>query len=206
MRRQRRHAWIYAAATLAIIAASAVKLAQAQTQTQAPATAPSEKPQAAAPEKPQTLPGSAAPAATTKVTAQARAEAVVPDSDRTPLAIKVGDPNLKWAPCPPLFAEGCRVAVLRGDPAKPGADVFFQVPGGYTIVPHSHTSPERMALVTGELEVTYQGRSPVVLQTGQYAYGPAKIPNGAKCRSKDPCTLFIAFDLPIDAIAHEGPL
>ena len=190
----RRNAWIYAAATLAIAAASALSLAHAQ-------QAEAQKPTA-----PQTLPGSAAPAATTKVTAEAKAEAVVPDPARTPLAIKVNDPNLKWTPCPPLFAEGCRIAVLRGDPAKPGVDVFFQVPGGYTITPHSHTSAERMVLVGGELEVTYQGRSPIVLQTGQYAYGPAKAPHGAKCRSQGPCTLFIAFDLPVDAIAYEGKL
>ena len=188
-------AWIYAAASLAIVGAGAISLAHAQ---QAPASA--------TPAAPQTLPGSAAPAATTKVTAQAKAEAVVPDTARTPLAIKVNDPNLKWAACPPLFAQGCRIAVLRGDPAKPGADVFFQVPGGYAIVPHSHTSSERMVLLTGELEVTYQGRSPIVLQTGQYAYGPAKAPHAARCRSQDPCTLFIAFDLPVDAVPYDGKL
>jgi quercetin dioxygenase-like cupin family protein len=185
---------ICAATLLAFAAANTLPLAHAQ------------QPAAATPTAPQTLPGTAAPAATTKVTAEAKAEAVVPDASRTPLAIKVNDPNLKWAPCPPLFAEGCRIAVLRGDPTKPGVDAFFQVPGGYTIAPHSHTSAERMVLITGELEVAYQGRSPIVLQAGQYAYGPAKVPHGAKCRSQDACTLFIAFDLPVDAIAFEGQL
>lgn len=154
----------------------------------------------------QTVPGSAAPAATQKVTATAKAEAVVPDPANTPLAIKVDDPNLRWGPCPPIFAQGCRVAVLHGDPAQPNADVFFQVPPGYTIAAHSHTSPERMVLVTGELEVMYQGRSAVVLQAGQYAYGPAKAPHVGTCRSKVPCTLFIAFDEPVDAMAFEGKL
>jgi quercetin dioxygenase-like cupin family protein len=191
----KRNAWIYAAATLAIAAASALSLAHAQ-----------QPPPAQTPSAPQTVPGSIAPAATSKVTAEAKAVAVVPDPAQTPLAIKVNDPNLKWAPCPPLFAEGCRIAVLRGDPTKPGADVFFQVPGGYTIAPHLHTSAERMVLVGGEMEVTYQGRSPIVLQHGQYAYGPPKAPHGAKCRSREPCTLFIAFDLPVDAIAFDGKL
>jgi quercetin dioxygenase-like cupin family protein len=154
----------------------------------------------------QTVPGSAAPAAVKKVTAEAKAEAVVPDTARTPLAIKVEDPNLQWGACPPLFPKGCRTAVLQGNPAEPGADVFFQVPGGYTVPAHSHTSAERMVLVTGELEVTYQGRSPVVLVKGQYAYGPAKAPHGAKCRSQEPCTVFIAFDGPVDAVAFDGKL
>jgi quercetin dioxygenase-like cupin family protein len=154
----------------------------------------------------QAVPGSAAPAAVKKVTAEAKAEAVVPDMARTPLAIRVEDPNLQWGACPPMFPEGCRIAVLHGNPAAPGADVFFQVPGGYTIPAHWHTSAERMVLLTGELEVTYQGRSPVVLVKGQYAYGPPKAPHGAKCRSQEPCTLFIAFDLPVDAVAYDGKL
>jgi quercetin dioxygenase-like cupin family protein len=97
-------------------------------------------------------------------------------------------------------------ARARRSRGKPGADVFFQVPGGYSIPAHSHTSAERMVLVTGELEVTYQGVSPVVLQAGQYAYGPAKAPHAARCRSQNACTLFIAFDLPVDAVAFEGKL
>lgn len=42
---------------------------------------------------------------------------------------------LQWGPCPPIFPAGCQIAVLNGDPAKPNADVFLRVPGGYTIPP-----------------------------------------------------------------------
>ena len=73
----RRTAWIYAATTLAIAAASALSLARAQ------------QPEDQASTAPKTLPGSTAPAATTKVTAEARAEAIVPDPARTPLATPV---------------------------------------------------------------------------------------------------------------------
>lgn len=155
---------------------------------------------------PQTVPGGTSPAATKTVTAEAKAVAVVPDVERTPLAIKVDDPNLKWAACPPLFPDGCRMTVLHGDPAKPGADLYLQVPAGYRIPAHSHTSAERMVLVTGELEVQYQGRSPIVLQTGQYAYGPAGLAHTAFCRSAGPCTLFIAFDTEVDALPYQGKL
>ncbi len=187
-----RHNAVIYAATVAAILAGAAGASIAFADQAAPAA--------------QTVPGSAAPAPVKKVTAEAKAVALVPDAARTPLAIKVNDPNLQWGKCPPLFPAGCRIAVLHGDPAKPGADVFFQVPGGYAIPAHSHTSPERMVLVAGELEVTYQGVSPVVLQAGQYAYGPAKAPHAAKCRSQGPCTLFIAFDLPVDAMAFDGKL
>lgn len=122
------------------------------------------------------------------------------------LALAAGDPALKWGPCPPIFPVGCETAVLHGDPAKPNADVFLRVPGQYEIPPHSHTSAERMILVTGELQVTYKGQSPATLTVGSYAFGPAKLAHKASCISADPCTLFIAFESAVDAHAHDGAL
>ena len=106
--------------------------------------------------------------------------------------------------CPPIFPQGCELAVLHGDPAKPNADVFLKVPAGYTIPPHWHTSAERMVLVAGRLKVEYTGHPPANLEPGTYAYGPAKAPHTAKCEDAGPCVLFIAFEAPVDAHAAEG--
>jgi quercetin dioxygenase-like cupin family protein len=122
------------------------------------------------------------------------------------LAISSADPSLAWGPCPPIFPEGCTIAVLHGDPTKPNADVFLRVPPQYVIPPHWHSSAERMVLVTGQLKVTYQGEAAALLEAGHYAYGPAKKPHQAECMSSDPCTLFIAFEGAVDAHAHEGGL
>jgi len=123
-----------------------------------------------------------------------------------PLAVPATSPALEWGPCPPVFPAGCEIAVLHGDPAQPNADIFLQVPGGYTIPPHRHTSAERMILVSGRLEVKYQGSDATTLMPGDYAYGPAKLPHRASCMGDKPCTLFIAFEGPVDADAHDGPL
>jgi mannose-6-phosphate isomerase-like protein (cupin superfamily) len=131
-----------------------------------------------------------------------QATAKAEESDR-PLAIKQADAKLSWGDCPALFPPGCKIAMLHGDPAKPGADVFFRVPAGYTIPAHWHTSAERMVLVSGTLDVTYAGHPTVRLETNDYAYGPAKLPHVAKCMSKTPCTLFIAFDEAVDAHPFE---
>jgi quercetin dioxygenase-like cupin family protein len=123
------------------------------------------------------------------------------------LAISPDDPNLAWSACPPLvFAPGCQLAVLHGDPAQPNADVLLRVPGGYRIAPHTHTSAERMILLSGQLEVQYAGSAAVTLDVGDYAYGPPGLAHEAKCLGKTPCTLFIAFELPVDALPHEGAL
>ena len=113
---------------------------------------------------------------------------------------------LQWGPCPPIFPNGCQISVLHGDPAKPNADIFLRVPAGYEIPAHTHTSPERMVLVEGLLRVRYDGAGEEMLSVGEYAYGPARLPHVARCMSSTQCTLFIAFEGPVDAIAHEGAM
>jgi quercetin dioxygenase-like cupin family protein len=120
-------------------------------------------------------------------------------SAATPLAISATDPNLSWGPCPPIFKGSCQIAVLHGDPARPNADVFLKIGGGTELIPHLHTSAERMILVSGRLRVQYKGAKPAVLAVGDYAYGPAGLPHRGICISKQSCTLFIAFEGPVDA-------
>jgi quercetin dioxygenase-like cupin family protein len=120
-----------------------------------------------------------------------------------PLARTAKDAQLKWGPCPAFLPKGCEIAVLHGDPSKNNADVFFKVPGKSVIPRHWHTSAERMVLVAGELHVTYDGHKTAVLKPGTYAYGPAKLPHKAECKSAGACVLFIAFESPVDAVPSE---
>lgn len=107
--------------------------------------------------------------------------------------------ELKWGACPPFIPVGCQIAVLHGNPAENNSDIFFKVPGNFTIPHHWHTSPERMVLLSGTLKVTYDNQKTEVLKTGSYAYGPSKRAHTAFCEKGEPCILFIAFENPIDA-------
>lgn len=129
------------------------------------------------------------------------AQAPVPEQALTQTA---GDAKLKWGPCPPFLPKGCAIAPLHGDPAKDNLDVFFKVPGKSKIPLHWHTSPERMILVAGRLEVTYEGQKTTVMTPGTYGYGPAKRPHSGYCASSTPCILFIAFESPLDAVPVEA--
>ena len=129
-----------------------------------------------------------------------------PAGNEAPLAKAAADGDLEWGPCPEGMPQGCGIAVLHGDPAKPNSDIFLRVPGGSAIPPHAHSSAERMILVGGELEVRYQGAPATLLRAGHYAYGPAKLPHQAQCRSSDPCILFIAFEGPVDVLPVEGTI
>ncbi len=113
------------------------------------------------------------------------------------------DADLKWNPCPPFLPKGCGIAVLNGEPAKNNLDVFFKLPGKSVLPRHWHTSAERMILVAGELHVEYDGQKTAILKPGTYAYGPARKSHSGKCVSKEPCILFIAFELPLDAVPTE---
>jgi quercetin dioxygenase-like cupin family protein len=117
-----------------------------------------------------------------------------------PLVVAASDKALRWGPCPGFLPKGCQIGVLHGDPAKPNVDIFFKVPGKSKIAAHKHTSAERMVLVQGEMQVTYEGHKPVTLKRGSYAYGPAELVHEAACLSTEPCVLFIAFEQPLDAI------
>jgi quercetin dioxygenase-like cupin family protein len=109
--------------------------------------------------------------------------------------------EIAWGPCPEFMPEGCALAVLQGNPAERNADVFFKLAAKTTAPLHTHTSAERMVLVSGEMTVRYEGQEPVVMRAGTYAYGPASLPHEATCSSNQDCILFIAFEEPVDAIA-----
>lgn len=114
--------------------------------------------------------------------------------------VKTWDDNgLKWGPAPAFMPEGTELSVLHGVPSKKNADAFLRMPPKAMIPSHWHTSAERMILVAGELHVTYEGQEKIILKTGGYAYGPAKLSHEAFCASETPCVLFIAFEAPIDA-------
>ncbi len=115
----------------------------------------------------------------------------------------INDTDLQWGPCPPFMPDGCNIAVLHGNPAINNVDVLFKVEGNSFIPNHWHNSPERMILLAGELQVTYDKETTQIMKVGSYAYGPSKKPHTAKCISKEPCILFIAFENPLDAFAIE---
>jgi len=116
------------------------------------------------------------------------------------LVVSHKDKTLQWGPCPAFIPKGCKIAILNGDPAKNNLDIFFKVPGDFNIPYHNHTSQERMVLVSGTLDVTYDNHEKATIHTGDYAFGPAKLPHTAYCHKGDDCVLYIGFVAPLDAM------
>jgi len=58
--------------------------------------------------------------------------------------------DLKWGPAPPAFPVGAQMAVLSGDPSKPGVfTVRAKFPDGYKIMPHWHPTDENVTVLEG---------------------------------------------------------
>lgn len=121
------------------------------------------------------------------------------DNPEKSIAKTIHDSDIVWNPAPDFF-PGCSFTILHGDIAEPNLDFFFRVEPNTEVVNHTHNSAERMILISGEMEVQYEGEKPQILKAGNYAYGPAKKPHRAKCLDKGQCVLFIAMVDPFDAV------
>ncbi|WP_242084281.1 cupin domain-containing protein [Aestuariivivens sediminis] len=109
------------------------------------------------------------------------------------------DESLMWHAAPDFFPD-CSFTILHGEMTKPNLDLFFKIESNTEVVNHTHKSPERMILMSGDLEVQYEGEDPVVVKAGSYLYGPAGKPHRAKCLDNGPCVLFIALVDTFDAV------
>ena len=115
------------------------------------------------------------------------------------IAKTIHDSDIVWNPAPDFFPD-CSFTILHGDISMPNLDFFFKVEPNTEVINHTHKSAERMVLISGEMEVQYEGESPQILKAGTYAYGPANKPHRAKCLNSGQCVLFIAMVEPFDAI------
>lgn len=62
--------------------------------------------------------------------------------------------DMQWDTGPASLPAGAQMAVLYGDPQKPGAFVLrMKLPKGYKIAPHMHKQPEILTVISGNLSL-----------------------------------------------------
>jgi hypothetical protein len=80
--------------------------------------------------------------------------AVAAMSFTAPVWAAHGVEGLKWSDVPPVLPKGAKLAVLQGDPAKPGPFVMrLSAPAGYKVAPHSHAQTENVTVLSGQFMV-----------------------------------------------------
>ena len=61
---------------------------------------------------------------------------------------------VQWGPAPPILPAGAQMAVLQGDPGKPGEyTVRLSAPDGYVVAPHWHPTTENVTVISGTFHV-----------------------------------------------------
>jgi quercetin dioxygenase-like cupin family protein len=88
--------------------------------------------------------------------------------------------TLKWGEAPPALPKGSLMAVLSGDPGKPGPFTLrAKMPAGYTIPPHWHPTDEHLTLISGEVAVgmgeKFDAAAMKTLPAGGFVVMPAEM-------------------------------
>jgi hypothetical protein len=83
-----------------------------------------------------------------------------------------------WKEGPPSLPKGAKIAVLEGDPSKPGPFVFrVKIPDGYRVPPHVHPKMERITVLAGTFNIgmgdKFDESKTRPMPTGTYGYWPA---------------------------------
>jgi quercetin dioxygenase-like cupin family protein len=86
--------------------------------------------------------------------------------------------ELKWQDGPDALPKGAKIAILEGNPSKPGPFVFrVKVPDGYRVPPHTHPSPERITVISGTFYLgmgkTFDETKGKPMPAGTYGQWPA---------------------------------
>jgi quercetin dioxygenase-like cupin family protein len=116
----------------------------------------------------------------------------------------------QWTPAT-LFPPGALLAVLSGDPARPGQSTAeLSLPDGYQVPRHSHPMGERLEIRQGTLLVGTGERFDVsktdTLRTGDTAFTPADVHHHWVARG--PTVVALTFDGPYTMTyvnAYEAP-
>jgi len=89
--------------------------------------------------------------------------------------------DMKWGPAPPGLPAGAQLAVLDGDPSKPGVSFAFRakLPDGYRVPPHWHPTDEQVTVISGSLMVgmgdTLDEKTMTTLAPGAFAKMPRRM-------------------------------
>jgi hypothetical protein len=73
-------------------------------------------------------------------------------ADEMPMPVNTN--AIKWGPAPSFLPAGAKMALLAGDPSKPGIFVLrLDMPKNYAIPAHNHPSSEYVTVISGDSHI-----------------------------------------------------
>jgi len=122
--------------------------------------------------------------------------------------IMIDASELKWGPAPAGLPPGAEVAILDGDPSKPGVPFAMRVklPDGYSVQPHWHPTNENLVILSGTLAMglgdQFDESSMHALTAGGYSKMPRKTNHYVMARGE---TTFQVYGAGPFAITYVNP-
>jgi anti-sigma factor ChrR (cupin superfamily) len=97
--------------------------------------------------------------------------------------------ELKWGEAPPSLPAGAKLAVLEGDPTRPGPfTIRLKVPSGYKVAPHTHPTTEKITVIAGTFNIgsgpTAEWSKAKALKTGGFVVLPAGMQHYASVKGE----------------------
>jgi quercetin dioxygenase-like cupin family protein len=93
---------------------------------------------------------------------------------------------------------GSEGVMLHADPKTGGMDLLVRFPAGHVIAPHFHDSNERVIVVEGQLTLRRAGADAALadtaIDTGGFAFLPAREVQRLSCSSKTRCSFYLMWD------------
>jgi quercetin dioxygenase-like cupin family protein len=85
---------------------------------------------------------------------------------------------VQWKQGPPALPKGTQVAVLFGDPTKPGPfGTRTKFPAGTKIMPHTHPVDENVTVISGSVHIGYGDKfdptKAILVKAGGFIHNPA---------------------------------
>lgn len=109
---------------------------------------------------------------------------------KTPAVSKmVQGQDIQWGDAPAVLPPGAKMAVLAGDPSKPGIFVVrLKAPDGYRVPPHWHPTAEYLTVISGTFNVgmgnKWDDKAMTPLGPGGWATMNAKAPHYASAKGE----------------------
>lgn len=102
--------------------------------------------------------------------------------DAGPMVLVPGEAAVPWQAAPLDLPKGSQIAVLAGDPGKPGPFVLrVKFPPDTVVAPHRHATAENLTVLSGDI---YHGMGEKLdkahgdrLQPGGFVFLPAMMPH-----------------------------
>ena len=99
---------------------------------------------------------------------------------KKPMHVIMSPADIKWGDAPPNFPPGGKMAVVQGDPSKPGLyTIRFKGPDGYKFAAHWHPRNEQLTVIAGTFNLGTGDKldesKSTPMNAGAFAFMPAKM-------------------------------